>query len=72
MNWQDRIVSDPDHMPGEATVKGTNIPVVELLDQLSSGKTVEDLLQSYPDLRAEDVYACLAFAAGNPQAVNSQ
>lgn len=33
-----------------------------ILDLLSQGATVEELLEDYPALEAEDIRACLAYA----------
>jgi len=33
------------------------------LEKLSAGHSLEDLLQSYPHLNREQIFACLAFAA---------
>ena len=62
-NWKDRIVVDPDILVGKPTVKGTRIAVELILDRLSDGWTMEDILSSYPTLTREDVLAALSFAA---------
>jgi uncharacterized protein (DUF433 family) len=38
--------------------------VKDVLDLLAAGDTEADILAEYPDLEAEDIRACLAFAAG--------
>ena len=63
MNWQDRIVSDPDILLGKPTIKGTRISVELLLDRLADGWSMEDILTSYPHITREDVLAALAFVA---------
>lgn len=62
-DWKDRIVVDPDILVGKPTVKGTRISVELILDRLSDGWTMEDILSSYPTLTREDVLAALSFAA---------
>jgi len=34
-----------------------------ILDLLSSGMTSEEILEDYPELKNEDILACLAYAA---------
>lgn len=37
--------------------------VTDVLEYLASGMTQEELLKDFPDLTAEDIHACLAYAA---------
>lgn len=63
MKWQDRISIDPDVLVGKPVVKGTRIAVESIIDLLGRGYTVEQVIQQYDHLTAEDVQACLAYAA---------
>jgi len=63
MNWRDRISFDPNVCHGQACIKGTRVMVSVVLDNLASGTTTDDLLASYPSLKAEDVQAAIAYAA---------
>ena len=65
IDWQTRIISDPSIMFGKPTIKGTRIPVELIVDKLAGGRTIEQLLKSYPHLLAADIYACLAYAAAS-------
>jgi len=62
-DWRNYIESKPTLLYGKPVVKGTRIPVDLLLEKLSKGEGVEDLLEAYPRLKREDVFASLAFAA---------
>ena len=62
MNWQDRITADPKVLVGKPVVKGTRISVELVIDLLAAGWTQEQILDSYPNLTAEDIRACLAYA----------
>ena len=44
-------------------MKGTRIPVHQIVRMLANGDTVEDLLAEYPSLTREDIMACLDYAA---------
>jgi uncharacterized protein (DUF433 family) len=48
---------------GQACIKGTRIPVYQIIRMLASGDKIEELLEEYPSLKIEDVYACLDYAA---------
>ena len=59
----ERISIDPAICHGRACVKGTRIPVHQIVRMLASGDTVEDLLAEYPSLERADIMACLEYAA---------
>ena len=59
----DRIETNPAVMLGKPVIRGTRIPVELLLRKLAEGATMEDLLDAYPRLTAEDIRAALAYAA---------
>lgn len=63
MNWQDRIVVDPQICHGKACIKGTRIMVSVILDNLAAGISREEILASYPSLANKDLEAALAYAA---------
>jgi uncharacterized protein (DUF433 family) len=59
----ERITIDPDICHGQACVKGTRIPVHQIVHMLANGDSIEDLLREYPSLTREDILACLDYAA---------
>lgn len=61
-NVIERIVIDPDIMVGKPTIKGTRITVGLILDLLAQGMTIPEILEDYPHLHQDDIYACLVFA----------
>ncbi len=63
MNWRDYITSDPQICHGKAIIKGTRIMVSVILDNLAAGLSAEEILQSYPSLKREDISAAIAYAA---------
>jgi len=58
-----RISIDPNVCHGQACVKGTRMPVHQIVRMLANGDTVEDLLAEYPFLSRADVMASLDYAA---------
>ena len=63
MQLHDRIVADAATCSGHPRVEGTRIRVSNVLGWLAAGMTTEEILEDYPSLRAEDIQACLEFAA---------
>jgi uncharacterized protein (DUF433 family) len=58
----ERISIDPHLCRGQACVRGTRIPVHQIIRMLANGDTIEDLLEEYPTITREDILACLDYA----------
>ncbi|AYA37850.1 DUF433 domain-containing protein [Hymenobacter oligotrophus] len=58
-----RITVDPNICHGQPTVRGLRYPVQNVLELLASGMTDAEILEDYPDLEADDLRACQAYAA---------
>jgi len=66
MNSEDllkRISIDPNVCFGKPCIKGHRIWVSLILDMLTSGMTEGDILEDYPQLKRQDILACLAYGA---------
>lgn len=59
----DRITINPDICHGKPCIRGLRYPVETILELLSSGMTIDEILADYEDLEREDILAALAFAA---------
>ncbi|MEE8391925.1 MAG: DUF433 domain-containing protein [Anaerolineae bacterium] len=59
----ERISIDPKICHGQACIKGTRIPVHQIVRMLANEDTIEELLVEYPSLEREDILACLNYAA---------
>ncbi len=59
----ERISIDPKICHGQACIKGTRIPVHQILHMLANGDTIEELLEDYPSITREDILACIEYAA---------
>ena len=57
----DRITLDPEVCFGKPCIRGMRMPVASVLGYLGSGMTVKDILKSYPELEADDIYQALAY-----------
>lgn len=61
MDNLERIVVDEAICNGKPTIKGTRITANTVLEFLSAGDTIEDIIAEYPTLTREDILACLKF-----------
>lgn len=60
---QQRITIDPNICHGKPVIRGLRYPVEMMLELLSAGMTIEEILADYEDLEREDILAVLDFAA---------
>lgn len=63
MAGMSRITFNPNQCGGRPCIWGMRIRVRDVLDLLADGETEENILSDFPYLQAEDIRACLAFAA---------
>ncbi len=61
--WQDRITTNPSVMIGKPVIAGTRLTVMFILDVLAQGWSIDEILRNYPNLEADDIRACLAYAS---------
>ncbi len=62
MDLTERIAIDPEICHGKPIIRGLRYPVEMILELLSSGMTIEEILADYEDLEQEDILAAIAFA----------
>jgi uncharacterized protein (DUF433 family) len=63
VDYRKIITIEPGKRSGKPCIRGLRITVYDVLDYLASGMTEAQILADFPDLDAEDIRACLAFAA---------
>ncbi|WP_219817846.1 DUF433 domain-containing protein [Pseudanabaena sp. BC1403] len=56
-----RISINPNICFGKPCIRGHRIWVSLILDFLASGTSIPELLEEYPQLQPEDIYACIAY-----------
>jgi uncharacterized protein (DUF433 family) len=75
MSSFERITFNPGQCGGRPCVRGMRIRVKDVLDLVAAGVSNAEILSDYPDLEAEDIKACLEYAAAqidHPVVVASQ
>ncbi|MEM8528248.1 MAG: DUF433 domain-containing protein [Bacteroidota bacterium] len=62
-NLLERITLNPEVCFGKPTIRNMRYPVAFVLDLLSAGMSKAEIIEDYPDIEEEDIYACLSFAS---------
>ena len=63
MEKLDRIQINPKICLGQPVVRGTRITVSVVLKLLASGRSVEDVIELYPELEVADIQEAMKYAA---------
>jgi uncharacterized protein (DUF433 family) len=63
MNYAQFISIDPTIRFGKPCIKNTRITVYDVLGWLASGMEIKEILEDFPELKHQEILACLAFAA---------
>lgn len=59
MTFSERIDIRPDVMLGKPVIRGTRIPVDLIVRKLGEGASEAELLDAYPRLKREDLWAAV-------------
>ncbi len=62
VEWREYITSDPEILRGKPRIRGTRIPVTLVLGYLAAGKSAEEIIAEFPDLKRDQIAACLDYA----------
>ena len=63
MDYSSIIAIEPGKRSGKPCIRGMRITVSDILEYLAGGMTQSEILEDFSELTAEDIHACLAFAA---------
>ena len=62
MIHEGHIIRNKEIMMGKPCIKGTRITVEFVLNMLSEGATIDDILKGYDHLTKDDILACIDYA----------
>ena len=62
IDWKPYIDVDPKILRGEPHIKGTRISVGVVLQNLATGLTEEEIIESYPSLNKKAIHAAVTYA----------
>ena len=60
---ESRITIHPDICNGRPIITNTRISVQTIMEFLGAGDSIEEILEEYPSLQQEDIYACIQAAS---------
>lgn len=60
---ENSISISPDVCNSRPVITGTRITVQTILEFLGTGDSIDDVLEEYPNLTREDIYACIQYAS---------
>ena len=63
MDYTRHITIEPGKRSGQPCIRGMRITVQDILEYLAGGMSPEEVLADFPELTADDLRACLAYAA---------
>ena len=63
MDYREVLTIEPGKRGGKPCIRRLRITVHDVLEYLASGMSEEQILSDFPDLRPDDIRACLSFAA---------
>lgn len=63
MDYRSRITIEPGKRGGKPCIRGLRITVYDVLEMLAEGMTSAEIIEDFPELQADDITACLSFAA---------
>jgi len=65
----DRITFNPEIMGGKPCIRGMRVTVGMVVGLLASEHSIEEILEAYPYLQKDDIYASLSYAAWRSEEV---
>ena len=63
MDYRNIITIEPGKRGGKPCIRGMRITVGDILGWLATGMSHQEILEDFPELNVEDIYAALSFAA---------
>ncbi len=62
-DYKNIITIEPGKRGGKPCIRGMRITVGDILGWLASGMTIKDIIEDFPELKEDDIYAALSYAA---------
>jgi uncharacterized protein (DUF433 family) len=71
MDYSQIITIEPGKRSGKPCIRGMRITVSDVLEYLASGMSEAQIIEEFPELTADDIRACLSFAADRERKLQS-
>ena len=65
IDFKEIITIEAGKRSGQPCVRGLRITVYDVLSYLASGMTIDEIVDDFPMLDKEDIFACLAYSDKN-------
>lgn len=69
VNYRKIITIEAGKRGGKPCIRGMRITVYDILNWLASGMSIDKIVEEYPELQAEDIFAALSFAADRERSI---
>ena len=61
--YKGKITIEPGKRGGKPCIRDLRITVYDILGNLASGMTIDQIVEEFPDITRDDILACLAYVA---------
>ena len=69
VDYRKIITIEPGKRGGKPCIRGMRITVYDILSWLALGMSIDEIIEDYPELEVEDIYAALSFAADRERSI---
>jgi uncharacterized protein (DUF433 family) len=63
VDYKSIITIEPGKRGGKPCIRGMRITVGDILGWLAAGMTINEIIEDFPELEENDIYAALSYAA---------
>ena len=63
ISYKNIITIEPGKRNGKPCIRGMRITVFDILSYLAAGMSKNQILEDFPELKEDDIQACLSYAA---------
>lgn len=70
-NWREYITITTGIRSGKPCIKGTRITVGDILRKLASDISIDELIEDFPELSRESIFAALLFSSHKEDATQT-
>ncbi len=61
MNYKNIITIEPNKRGGKLCIRAFQITIEDVLENLAAGMSEDEILQKFPSLNEDDIFACLVY-----------
>ncbi|MEI6143939.1 MAG: DUF433 domain-containing protein [Mariniphaga sp.] len=69
VDYRKIITIEPGKRGGKPCIRGMRITVYDILSWLALGMSIDEIIEDYPELEVEDIFAALSFAADRERSI---